>query len=234
MQPDKNVLPTTQLLRGPAPAVDHHRHWSHIHFSHTRSIYWSSAKENFHPLKSEKSLKARKECERKNLERCRWCSARLAAQPGHPSNPPRKKPKIPVNPHFHSNPLENSPFLLVELSQLSDEVLLLLAIDRRLFVQYFRHFEALPLSHNVHSIFRQNKGNLWVQGVWAPRAALDEAVEVVRRLVVVRHRRGGWQSSAPRTSTSSLVRGCPTDASGKARQSTGQYGTSTHTNSDLK
>ena len=36
MQPDKNVFPTTQLLRGPAPPVDHHRH---IHFSHTRSIY---------------------------------------------------------------------------------------------------------------------------------------------------------------------------------------------------
>ena len=178
-------------------------------------------------MKSEKSLKARKECERKNLERCRWCSARLAAQPGHPSNPPRKKPKIPVNPHFHSNPLENSPFLLVELSQLSYKVLLFLAIHRRLFVQYFRHFEALPLSHNVHSIFRQNEGNLWVQGVSAPGAALDE---LLRRLVVVeRHRwRGGWLSSAPRTSSSSLVRGCPTDASGKARQSTGQYGTSTH------
>ena len=89
--------------------------------------------------------------------------------PGGPAwaskQPTSKKPKIPVNPHFHSNPLENSPFLLVELSQLSDKVLLLLAIDRRLFVQYFRHFEALPLSHNVHSIFRQNKGNLWVQGV---------------------------------------------------------------------
>ena len=115
----------------------------------------------------------------------------------------------------------------MELSQLSYKVLLFLPIHRRLFVQYFRHFEALPLSHNVHSIFRQNQGNPWVQGVSASGAALDGAAdELLRRLVVVRHRR--WQSSAPRTSSSSLVRGCPTDASGKARQSTGQYGTSTH------
>ena len=142
-------------------------------------------------------------------------------------NPPQNPQKLSTAQEIFPPCLENLPFLLVEFSQLSDKVLLLLAIHRRLFVQYFRHFEALPLSHNVHSIFRQNEGNLWVQGVSAPGAALDE---LLRRLVVVeRHRwRGGWLGSAPRTSSSSLVRGCPTDASGKARQSTGQYGTSTH------
>ena len=160
------------------------------------------------------------------MERCRWCWRAVRPCLGNqaPSQNPKKlsTPKI-----FNPFNLENLPFLLVELSQLSYKVLLFLPIHRRLFVQYFRHFEALPLSHNIHSIFRQNQGNPWVQGVSASGAALDGAAdELLRRLVVVRHRR--WQSSAPRTSSSSLVRGCPTDASGKARQSTGQYGTSTH------
>ena len=153
--------------------------------------------------------------------------ARRAALPEQPGSLLKTPKTIHSSKKFPLPRLENLPFLLVEFSQLSYKVLLFLAIHRRLFVQYFRHFEALPLSHNVHSIFRQNEGNLWVQGVSAPGAALDE---LLRRLVVVeRHRwRGGWLGSAPRTSSSSLVRGCPTDASGKARQSTGQYGTSTH------
>ena len=153
--------------------------------------------------------------------------ARRAALPEQPGSLLKTPKTIHTSKKFILPHLKNLPFLLVEFSQLSYKVLLFLAIHRRLFVQYFRHFEALPLSHNVHSIFRQNEGNLWVQGVSAPGAALDE---LLRRLVVVeRHRwRGGWLGSAPRTSSSSLVRGCPTDASGKARQSTGQYGTSTH------
>ena len=161
------------------------------------------------------------------MERCRWCWRAVRPCLGNQA-PSSKPPKLSTPQKFPPPHSQNLPFLLVELSQLSYKVLLFLAIHRRLFVQYFRHFEALPLSHNVHSIFRQNQGNLWVQGVSAPGAALDEAGELLRRLVVVRHRRGGWLGSAPRTSTSSLVRGCPTDASGKARQSTGQYGTSTH------
>ena len=81
--------------------------------------------------------------------------ARRAALPGRPSDP-LKIPKFSSQRKFCPISLQNLPFLFVELSQLSYKVLLFLAIHRRLFVQYFRHFEALPLSHNVHSIFRRN------------------------------------------------------------------------------
>ena len=47
-----------------------------------------------------------------------------------------------------------SPFGVTKLPQFAKEIVLFLFINRRFFVQYFRHFEALPLSHNLTAFWK--------------------------------------------------------------------------------
>ena len=46
---------------------------------------------------------------------------------------------------------QNSPLGIMKFSQFLQEIVLFLFINRRFFVQYSRHFEALPLSHNFRA-----------------------------------------------------------------------------------
>ena len=160
VRPDKNVLATTQLLGGTAPH-HHHQVKPPSHYSQppppfTFSYYRSEVMQIWLKHNWTKNLLDAKECEWWKI----WSGAGGAGAPCGPActdqATPSKSPKFSSQRKFCTNPLQNLPFLFVELSQLSYKVLLFLAIHRRLFVQYFRHFEALPLSHNVHSIFRWN------------------------------------------------------------------------------
>ena len=159
VRPDKNVLATTQLLGGTAPA-HHHQVKPPSHYSQPPPpftfSYRSEIMEIWQKHNWTKNWLDAKECEWWKI----WSGAGGAGAPCGPActdqATPSKSPKFSSQRKFYPIPLQNLPFLFVELSQLSYKVLLFLAIHRRLFVQYFRHFEALPLSHNVHSIFRRN------------------------------------------------------------------------------
>ena len=156
VRPDKNVLATTQLPGGTAPP-HHHQVKPPSHYSHPpfTFFYRSEVMQIWLKHWTKKMLGCQRVRVMENMERCRWCWRAVRPCLGDQATP-SKSPKFSSQRKFCPISLQNLPFLFVELSQLSYKVLLFLAIHRRLFVQYFRHFEALPLSHNVHSIFRRN------------------------------------------------------------------------------
>ena len=154
--------------------------------------------------------------------------ARRAALPGRPGTI-RKKPKtFHTSKKFTPLDLKTYPFcswnFLSSLTKFS-------CSWRYTAGSLFNIFAILRLCH-FHITFTAFSGKM--KAICRSRGSEHPELQSTRCsaawlwLCGTHRSRGGWLGSAPRTSTSSLVRGCPTDASGKARQSTGQYGTSTH------